>query len=99
MTEWPISREGRRMTDGRFFYGRRGSPNRQWSLAEALTEWSRPAGTCFYRVRCAPFLFVLAVSAAGTKYLLTGQQLRTRRAVPTPFSNVWGSQRRYYGTR
>ena len=70
--------------DGRFFYGRRGSPT-QWSLAEALTEMEPGAhGTMLYpsgvaAIACA----LLSVLKAGDILLMTDNAYDPSRSMAT----------------
>jgi len=91
-------REGLKTNDdGRFFYGRRGSPT-QWSLAEALTEMEPgAAGTMLYpsgvaAISCA----LLAVLQAGDEVLLTDSSYDPSRSFADAFLKRMGITARYY---
>lgn len=83
--------------DGRFFYGRRGSPT-QWSLAEALTEMEPGAvGTMLYpsgvaAIACA----MLAVLKPGDEVLLTDSSYDPSRSYADAFLKRMGITARYY---
>ena len=83
--------------DGRFFYGRRGSPT-QWSLAEALTEMEPgAAGTMLYpsgvaAISCA----LLAVLQPGDEVLLTDSSYDPSRSFADVFLKRMGISARYY---
>jgi len=83
--------------DGRFFYGRRGSPT-QWSLAEALTELEPgAAGTMLYpsgvaAISCA----LLAVLNPGDEVLLTDSSYDPSRSFADAFLKRMGIKARYY---
>lgn len=83
--------------DGRFFYGRRGSPT-QWSLAEALTEMEPgAAGTMLYpsgvaAIACA----MLAVLKPGDEVLLTDSSYDPSRSYADNFLKRMGITARYY---
>ncbi|MEH6790210.1 cystathionine beta-lyase [Parasphingorhabdus sp.] len=83
--------------DGRFFYGRRGSPT-QWSLAEALTEMEPgAAGTMLYpsgvaAIACA----LLAVLQPGDEILLTDSSYDPSRSFADAFLKRMGITARYY---
>lgn len=83
--------------DGRFFYGRRGSPT-QWSLAEALTEMEPgAAGTMLYpsgvaAIACA----MLAVLKPGDEVLLTDSSYDPSRSYADAFLKRMGVTARYY---
>jgi cysteine-S-conjugate beta-lyase len=83
--------------DGRFFYGRRGSPT-QWSLAEALTELEPGAeGTMLYpsgvaAISCA----LLAVLQPGDVLLMSDNAYDPSRSFADRFLKNWGVETRYY---
>lgn len=83
--------------DGRFFYGRRGSPT-QWSLAEALTELEPGAeGTMLYpsgvaAISCA----LLAVLQPGDVLLVTDNAYDPSRSFADGFLKDWGVETRYF---
>lgn len=83
--------------DGRFFYGRRGSPT-QWSLADALTEMEPgAAGTMLYpsglaAIACA----MLAVLKSGDEVLLTDSSYDPSRSYADAFLQRFGVTARYY---
>ncbi len=83
--------------DGRFFYGRRGSPT-QWSLAEALTEMEPGAhGTLLFpsgvaAIACA----LLSVLKAGDVLLMTDNAYDPSRALADGFLKRFGVETRYF---
>ncbi len=83
--------------DGRFFYGRRGSPT-QWSLAEALTEMEPGAhGTMLYpsgvaAIACA----LLSVLKAGDILLMTDNAYDPSRSLADGFLKRFGVETRYF---
>ncbi|MEO1168084.1 MAG: cystathionine beta-lyase [Pseudomonadota bacterium] len=83
--------------DGRFFYGRRGSPT-QWALAEALTEMEPGAcGTMLFpsgvaAIACA----LLAVLRPGDVLLMTDSSYDPTRSYAEAFLKKWGVETRYY---
>jgi cystathionine beta-lyase len=83
--------------DGRFFYGRRGSPT-QWSLAEALTELEPGAeGTMLYpsgvaAISCA----LLSVLQPGDVLLVTDNAYDPSRSFADGFLKDWGVETRYF---
>jgi cysteine-S-conjugate beta-lyase len=83
--------------DGRFFYGRRGSPT-QWSLAEALTELEPGAeGTMLYpsgvaAISCA----LLSVLKPGDVLLMSDNAYDPSRSFADGFLKNWGVETRYY---
>jgi cysteine-S-conjugate beta-lyase len=83
--------------DGRFFYGRRGSPT-QWSLAEALTELEPGAeGTMLYpsgvaAIACA----LLSVLKPGDVVLMSDNSYDPSRSFADRFLKHWGVETRYY---
>lgn len=86
--------------DGRFFYGRRGSPT-QWSLAEALTEMESGAhGTMLYpsgvaAIACA----LLSVLKAGDILLMTDNAYDPSRSFAEGFLKRFGVETRYFDPR
>lgn len=86
--------------DGRFFYGRRGSPT-QWSLAEALTEMEPGAhGTMLYpsgvaAIACA----LLSVLKAGDILLMTDNAYDPSRSFADGFLKRFGVETRYFNPR
>lgn len=86
--------------DGRFFYGRRGSPT-QWSLAEALTEMEPGAhGTMLYpsgvaAIACA----LLSVLKAGDVLLMTDNAYDPSRSFAEGFLKRFGVETRYFDPR
>lgn len=83
--------------DGRFFYGRRGSPT-QWSLAEALTELEPGAeGTMLYpsgvaAVSCA----LLSVLRPGDVLMVSDNAYDPSRAFADNYLKIWGVETRYF---
>jgi cystathionine beta-lyase len=83
--------------DGRFFYGRRGSPT-QWSLAEALTELEPGAkGTMLYpsgvaAIACA----LLSVLKPGDVLLMSDNAYDPSRSFADGFLKNWGVETRYF---
>jgi cystathionine beta-lyase len=83
--------------DGRFFYGRRGSPT-QWSLAEALTELEPGAeGTMLYpsgvaAIACA----LLAVLKPGDVLLMSDNAYDPSRSFADGFLKRWGVETHYF---
>lgn len=83
--------------DGRFFYGRRGSPT-QWSLSEALTEMEPGAhGTLLYpsgvaAVSCA----LLAVLRPGDVLLMTDNAYDPSRNFADGLLKKFGVETRYF---
>jgi cystathionine beta-lyase len=83
--------------DGRFFYGRRGSPT-QWSLAEALTEMEpRAHGTMLYpsgvaAIACA----LLSVLKSGDVLLMTDNAYDPSRSLADGFLKRFGVETRYF---
>lgn len=83
--------------DGRFFYGRRGSPT-QWSLADALSEMEPgSAGTMLYpsgvaAISCA----LLSVLDPGDEVLLTDSSYDPSRSFADAFLKRMGVTARYY---
>jgi len=89
-----------RNEDGRFFYGRRGSPT-QWSLADALTEMEPGAhGTMLYpsgvaAIACA----LLSVLKAGDVLLMTDNVYDPSRSLADGFLKRFGVETRYFDPR
>ncbi len=83
--------------DGRFFYGRRGSPT-QWSLSEALTELEPGAyGTLLYpsgvaAIACA----LLAVLRPGDVLLMTDNAYDPSRNFADGMLKKFGVETRYF---
>ncbi len=83
--------------DGRFFYGRRGSPT-QWSLSEALTEMEPGAhGTMLYpsgaaAISCA----LLSVLKPGDVLLMTDNAYDPSRLFADGFLKRFGVETRYF---
>ena len=83
--------------DGRFFYGRRGSPT-QWSLADALSAMEPgAAGTMLYpsgvaAISCA----LLSVLRPGDVLLMTDNAYDPSRAFADGFLKRYGVETRYY---
>ena len=83
--------------DGRFFYGRRGSPT-QWSLAEALTEMEPGAhGTMLYpsgvaAIACA----LLSVLKSGDVLLMTDNAYDPSRSLADGLLKRYGVETRYF---
>jgi cystathionine beta-lyase len=83
--------------DGRFFYGRRGSPT-QWSLSEALTAMEPGAhGTMLYpsgvaAISCA----LLSVLKPGDVLLMTDNAYDPSRAFADGFLKRFGVEMRYF---
>ncbi len=83
--------------DGRFFYGRRGSPT-QWSLADALTELEPGAfGTMLYpsgvaAISCA----LLAVLRPGDVLLMTDNAYDPSRSFAEGFLKNFGVETHYF---
>ena len=83
--------------DGRFFYGRRGSPT-QWSLAEAITEMEPgAAGTMLYPSGSAAVTgAMLSVLAPGDEVLMTDSAYDPTRSFADNFLKRMGISTRYY---
>lgn len=83
--------------DGRFFYGRRGSPT-QWSLAEALTEMEPGAhGTMLYPSGVAAIAgALLSVLKAGDVLLMTDNAYDPSRSLADGFLKRFGVETRYF---
>lgn len=83
--------------DGRFFYGRRGSPT-QWSLSEALTAMEPDAhGTMLYpsgvaAISCA----LLSVLNPGDVLLMTDNAYDPSRSFADGFLKRFGVETRYF---
>ncbi len=83
--------------DGRFFYGRRGSPT-QWALSEALTEMEPGAhGTMLFpsgvaAIACA----LLSVLRPGDVLLMADSSYDPTRSYADAFLKQWGVETRYY---
>jgi cysteine-S-conjugate beta-lyase len=83
--------------DGRFFYGRRGSPT-QWSLAQALTDMEPgAAGTMLYSsgvaaIACA----LLSVLKPGDVLLMTDSAYDPSRSFADGFLKNFGIETRYF---
>jgi cysteine-S-conjugate beta-lyase len=83
--------------DGRFFYGRRGSPT-QWSLAEALTALEPGAeGTMLYpsgvaAISCA----LLSVLQPGDVLLVSDNAYDPSRSFADHYLKHWGVETRYF---
>jgi cysteine-S-conjugate beta-lyase len=83
--------------DGRFFYGRRGSPT-QWSLSEALTAMEPGAhGTMLYpsgvaAISCA----LLSVLKPGDVLLMTDNAYDPSRSFADGFLKRFGVETRYF---
>lgn len=83
--------------DGRFFYGRRGSPT-QWSLADAFSEMEEgAAGTMLYPSGVAAIsAALLAVLSPGDEVLLTDSSYDPSRSFADAFLKRMGVTARYY---
>jgi cysteine-S-conjugate beta-lyase len=83
--------------DGRFFYGRRGSPT-QWSLSEALTELEPgAAGTMLYPSGVAAISgALLSVLQPGDVLLMTDNAYDPSRAFAENYLKRWGVETRYF---
>jgi cysteine-S-conjugate beta-lyase len=83
--------------DGRFFYGRRGSPT-QWSLSEALTEMEPGAhGTMLYPSGVAAIAgALLSVLGPGDVLLMTDNAYDPSRAFADGFLKRFGVVTRYF---
>ena len=83
--------------DGRFFYGRRGSPT-QWSLSEALTGMEPGAhGTMLYPSGVAAIAgALLAVLKPGDVLLMTDNAYDPSRAFADGFLKRFGVETRYF---
>lgn len=83
--------------DGRFFYGRRGSPT-QWSLSEALTAMETGAhGTMLYPSGVAAIAgALLSVLRPGDILLMTDNAYDPSRAFADGFLKRFGVETRYF---
>ncbi len=83
--------------DGRFFYGRRGSPT-QWSLSEALTAMEPGAhGTMLYPSGVAAIAgALLSVLTPGDVLLMTDNAYDPSRAFAEGFLKRFGIETRYF---
>jgi cysteine-S-conjugate beta-lyase len=83
--------------DGRFFYGRRGSPT-QWSLADALTGMEPgAAGTMLYPSGVAAIAgALLSVLTPGDVLLMTDNAYDPSRAFADGFLKRFGVETRYF---
>jgi cysteine-S-conjugate beta-lyase len=83
--------------DGRFFYGRRGSPT-QWSLADALTGMEPgAAGTMLYPSGVAAIAAaLLSVLKPGDVLLMTDNAYDPSRAFADGFLKRFGVETRYF---
>ncbi len=83
--------------DGRFFYGRRGSPT-QWSLSEALTELEPDAhGTMLYPSGVAAIAgALLSVLKPGDVLLMTDNAYDPSRSFADGFLKRFGVETRYF---
>lgn len=83
--------------DGRFFYGRRGTPT-QWSLADALTAMEPGAvGTMLYSSGVAALTTaLLAVLAPGDQLLMTDSAYDPTRSFCDGFLRQYGVETIYY---
>lgn len=83
--------------DGRFFYGRRGSPT-QWSLADAITEMEPGAiGTMLYPSGVAAIAgALLAVLSPGDEILIADSSYDPSRSFADAFLKRMGVTARYY---
>lgn len=83
--------------DGRFFYGRRGSPT-QWSLSEALTGMEPGAyGTMLYPSGVAAIASaLLSVLKPGDVLLMTDNAYDPSRAFADGFLKRFGVETRYF---
>jgi cystathionine beta-lyase len=83
--------------DGKFFYGRRGTPT-QWSLADALTEMEPgAAGTMLYGSGVAALtMALLSVLKPGDQLLMTDSAYDPTRIFCDGFLKDWGVETVYY---
>lgn len=83
--------------DGRFFYGRRGSPT-QWALAEALTQLEPGAhGTMLYPSGVAAITgALLSVLSPGDVLLMTDSAYDPSRSFADGLLKRFGIETRYY---
>jgi cystathionine beta-lyase len=89
--------QGRPNEDGRFYYGRRGSPT-QWALAEALTELEPgAAGTVLYPSGVAAIAgALLAVLKAGDVLLVTDNAYEPSRTMAKSLLADLGIEVRFF---
>lgn len=83
--------------DGRFHYGRRGSPT-QWALAEALTELEAGAdGTMLYPSGTAALAgAMMSVLEPGDVLLVQDNVYEPTRAIASGLMNRWGVEARFF---
>jgi cysteine-S-conjugate beta-lyase len=83
--------------DGRFFYGRRGSPT-QWSLSEALTELEPGAeGTMLYPSGVAAIAgALLSILHPGDVLLMSDNAYDPSRSFAENYLKRWGVETRYF---
>ena len=83
--------------DGRFFYGRRGTPT-QWALAEALTELEPgAAGTFLYPSGLAAVAFaLLSVLRPGDEVLIADNAYDPSRNLGKGWLAQWGVAHRFF---
>jgi cysteine-S-conjugate beta-lyase len=83
--------------DGRFFYGRRGTPT-QWSLAEAITDMEPGAeGTMLFPSGVAALsTALLSVLKPGDHLLMVDSAYDPTRILCDGFLNKWGVETTYY---
>jgi len=83
--------------DGKFFYGRRGSPT-QWALAEALTEIEpHAAGTVLYPSGLAAIAGALmTVLRPGDVLLISDNSYEPSRLTATGLLNRWDIEHRFF---
>lgn len=83
--------------DGKFFYGRRGTPT-QWALAEALTEMEPgAAGTMLYPSGVAAVsAALLTVLKPGAHLLMVDSAYDPTRSFCDGFLRDWGVETTYY---
>lgn len=88
---------GPKNEDGRFFYGRRGSPT-QWSLCEALTELEPGAdGTVIYPSGVAAIAGALmAVLRPGKILLMSDNSYEPSRLMALGLLKRWGVEHRFF---
>jgi cystathionine beta-lyase len=92
-----LKAEGRRNEDGRFFYGRRGSPT-QWALADALTALEPGAeGTVLYPSGVAAIAgSLMAVLKEGDELLIQDNAYDPSRAMKDGLLRRIGVRARYF---